>query len=314
MTHTQSAVGAVVHTYDADGPIYLDAQLRASSMSVSTAPTDQVTVKVTLAKGVHINTDQEEVIVEFLAGTLHIEVPKTEGGGLKLGPLQIGSYTSHRYQIDVQIPEASSIKAQAGLGSITTSGWLESVITRCGSGRISVDQAREVYAKCGSGQVAVHRAEQLEAVAGSGDITVNSIIEGHLTAGSGDIRITSAEGHLELKTGSGDMRLGQITDASAIAGSGDVEIGQLVGRLSVKTGSGDITVQRAVEGLIQATAAAGDINCGIPSGTAVLQDCSTVSGRLGSALSEADGPTEADEHRLELRARTVSGNISVHRA
>lgn len=314
MTHTQTTEGAVVHTFAAEGPLHLDAQLRASSMSVSAAPTDQVTVKVTLAKGVHINADQEEVAVEYSAGTLQIEVPETTGGGLKFGPIQIGNFTSHRYQIDVEIPEASSVKAQAGSGSITTSGSLESATTRCGSGRISVDQAREVYAKCGSGQIALGRAEKLEAIAGSGDITVNSITDGQLTAGSGDIRVTSATGHLELKTGSGDMRLETVAEVSAVAGSGGIEIGQLRGQFSAKTGSGDITVQRAVEGLIQATAAAGDISCGIPSGTAVLQDCSTVAGRLSSALSEADGPAETDEHRLELRARTVSGNISVHRA
>lgn len=314
MITTDAEEGTVVHTFTADGPIYLDAQLRASSLNVATAATDQVTVKVALAKGVHINADQEEVIVELSADTLRIEVPKTDGGGLKFGPLQIGNYTSHRYQIDVQIPEASSIKAQAGSGSITTAGWLESATAACGSGRVFLDQAREVQAKCGSGQIVVNRADKLEASAGSGDITVTSLGEGRLSAGSGDIRITSAEAHLELKTGSGDMRLGQITDASAIAGSGDIDIVQLTGQFSAKTGSGNITIQRAVEGLIQATAAAGDISCGIPSGTVVLQDCSTVAGKLSSTLSQAEGPAEADEHRLDLRARTVSGNIAVHRA
>ncbi|WP_150461890.1 DUF4097 family beta strand repeat-containing protein [Nesterenkonia ebinurensis] len=313
MATTTTGENTVLHTFDASGPQYLDAQLRSSSLNIATSPDDQITVKVTLAKGVHINADPQDVIVEYSAGTLRIEVPETEGGGLKFGPIQIGNFTSHRYTIDVQLPESSSMKARTGSGSVTAAGLLDQVTATCGSGRIAVERAREISAKAGSGAITVDRAEKLEATAGSGAISVSTVGEARLTAGSGSIRVSAAEGRTELKTGSGAIRLGRVADTSAFAGSGDIEIGQLSGRLTCKTGSGDVSVQRAISGIVEATAASGDIEVGIPAGTAVLQDCSTVSGRLSSALENAEGPGEA-EHRLELRARTISGDVSVHRA
>lgn len=313
MATTKTAESTVRHTFEAEGPLNLDAYLRASSLHVTAGHFEQISVEVSLAKGVHINADPEDVIVEYSAGTLRIEVPETDGGGLKFGPIQIGGFTSHRYRVEVQIPEGSSVNAETGSGSITATGPLETALAKCGSGRISVEQAREVRAKTGSGTVTVEQADRLEATAGSGDITVNAVSEAHLTAGSGNIRVNTAQRQLEVKTGSGSIRLGAVADTSALAGSGDIEIGTLNGRLSSKSGSGDVTLQTASAGAIEATAAAGDITVGIPHGTAVLQDCSTVAGRLSSALEDADGPGEA-ERRLELRARTVSGDISVHRA
>lgn len=313
MAATRANETTVLHTFDVGGTLHLDAHLRSSSLNVTAGMVDQITVEVALAKGVHVNSDPQEVIVEYSAGTLRIEVPETAGGGLKFGPIQIGNFTTHRYHIDVQVPEGSSIRALAGSGGITAVGRVDSVLAKCGSGRISVEQAREIYAKAGSGTITVERAQKLEATAGSGDITAGTLGEAHLTAGSGTLRVAAADHHLELKTGSGDIRLGRVVSASALAGSGDIEVGELRGQFTSKTGSGDVTVQRAVSGVVMATAASGDISVGIPLGTAVLKDCSTVSGGLSSALDDADGPGEA-ENRLELRARTVSGDIAVHRA
>lgn len=313
MSTANTAEDTVLHSFDAQGPLHIDAQLRNSSLHVAAAETDQITVEVTLAKGVHINADPTEVIVDYSANTLRIEVPENEGGGLKLGPIQIGNFTSHRYRIDVEVPAHSSLNAHTGSGSITASGLLEKALAKCGSGRVSVEQAREVDVRTGSGAITVGQVERMEAIAGSGGITVDTVAEAHLTAGSGGIRVSSSTGHLQLKTGSGDIRLGIIAGASALAGSGNIEVAQLSGDLNAKTGSGDVTVQRAVSGVIHTTAASGDVTVGVPSGTAVLQDCSTISGRLSSELQSTEAPAEA-QHRLELHARTVSGNIALNRA
>ncbi len=313
MSTTNTAEDTVRHSFEARGPLHVDAQLRASSLHLTAAETDEVTVEVTPSKGFYLNADPLEVIVEYSANTLRIEVPEPEGGGLKIGPIQLGSFTSHRYSITVRVPEHSSLKAHTGSGRITTTGVLEQALAKCSSGRISVEQAREVYARTGSGAITVGQADRLEATAGSGGIVVETVTEAQLTAGSGDIRVNSSPGHLQLKTGSGDIRLGNIAGAGALAGSGDIEVAHLSGNLNAKTGSGDVTVQCAVSGQIHSTAASGDITVGVPTGTAVLQDCSTVSGRLRSELQGTDAPAET-EHQLELHARTVSGDIALRRA
>lgn len=286
--------GAVRHTFESDTAVQIDAQLRASSLNLTAGPVESITVEVTPASGAGA-ADAGDVVVERSGNLLHIEVPEAEESALRLGLLQIGSQTSHRYSIHVQVPDGSSLRARAGSGSVIAEGPLEVVRTSCGSGRITVQQAGQMHAKAGSGDITVQQAGRLEAAAGSGEISVAVVEEAKLTAGSGNMRLGEA-GKLELKTG-----------------SGDIAIDQLHGELRAKTGSGNITVQRAVAGSVAATAASGAITLGIPAGTAVLQDCSTVAGRLSSSLEQAEGPGDA-AHRLELRARTVSGDISLHRA
>ena len=47
---------------------------------------------------------------------------------------------------------------------------------------------------------------------------------------------------------------------------------------------------------------------GIPAGTPVWTDVSTVSGSIRSSLEGAGQPAEGEDH-VELRAKTVSGDI-----
>ncbi len=89
-------------------------------------------------------------------------------------------------------------------------------------------------------------------------------------------------------------------------------MGRLGGRLQTKTGSGSLTVRRATSGVVRANGASGDITIGIEEGTAAWLDVSTVSGRVTQELGESPAPTDG-QHRVEITARTVSGNLRVFR-
>jgi len=74
------------------------------------------------------------------------------------------------------------------------------------------------------------------------------------------------------------------------------------------TGSGDFLLDHAKRGRITAKGASGDVVVGIPTGVPVWTDLTTVSGRIRSSLEGAGQPDEGQDH-VELRAKTVSGDI-----
>jgi DUF4097 and DUF4098 domain-containing protein YvlB len=61
-------------------------------------------------------------------------------------------------------------------------------------------------------------------------------------------------------------------------------------------------------GSLTAKNASGDIRVGIPAGTPVWTDVSSLTGRIGSDL-EGAGQPEPGQDYVEVRAKTVSGDI-----
>jgi hypothetical protein len=63
-------------------------------------------------------------------------------------------------------------------------------------------------------------------------------------------------------------------------------------------------------------AISGDINIGVRRGSSVYVDCNTISGSMSSELELSDSPSQAGDQgpQLEIRAKTVSGDVSLTRA
>lgn len=165
---------------------------------------------------------------------------------------------------------------------------------------------------------------------GSGDVRIERV-EGDLgiSTGSGDVRVEHAAGAVRARTGSGSIDIAEAGDQIGLStGSGDVRIGDAAGPTTVKVGSGDITIERirdhsvATSGSgdvrveiadgpsVQAETARGDVQIGVPDGVPTYLDLKTVTGRIRCDLQPGEKPAEG-ERALMLRARTVSGDISV---
>jgi DUF4097 and DUF4098 domain-containing protein YvlB len=149
---------------------------------------------------------------------------------------------------------------------------------------------------------------------GSGDIELDTVTgSAKLKSGSGAVSAARVDQALVVAAGSGDISIGELSgDVVTKSGSGDVEVGRLGGTLLTKSGSGSLTVRRATSGVIRANGASGDIRIGIEEGTAAWLDVSTVSGRVHQELEESTAPA-AGQHRVEITARTVSGDLRVFR-
>lgn len=182
--------------------------------------------------------------------------------------------TSLRF--DIEVPTDSALVARTGSADVQTEGRLGATQVRSGSGDVRL-----------------------------ADIDGPSVVE----TGSGDVRLDVGRGDLRVKSGSGLVTLGETSGSVTVStGSGDVRIASTEGPTVAKTGSGDLSIGAARRGQVTLKGASGDVHVGIPAGVPVWTDITTVSGEIRSSL-QGSGEPEDGQAYVELRARTVSGDV-----
>jgi len=197
--------------------------------------------------------------------------------------------------VEVVVPLDSDLVVRTASADVSAAGRLVTVRVRTGSGSVMLDQVTTAAVASGSGDVTVAEVD--------GDVRIRT--------GSGAVDVGRVARTASVSTGSGDVCLGQALGTVVVkTGSGDVEIGDSRAQLTSKTGSGDIVVRSARSGRILAKGASSRISVGVPAGTPVWTDITSVSGRVSSSLPPV-GPPEPGAEHVELRASTVSGDISL---
>lgn len=278
------AKGSLVTTYTfgTPAPVKLYAELGKGRLDINATDTDTTTVIVE-------GDDPERVRVEQDGDQISIIEPTR-------GPF---SLRSRGYEVTVTIPTASQVRAKTGSTELTARGTLRAVWAQTGSGDVDLDQVTgPVQLSTGSGD--------LRAAVIGGELEVKS--------GSGDVRVGSAGDSVRVSTGSGDVRVEQAGAAvSTKSGSGDLTVDHAAGDVSFATASGDLVVKEAAAGKIDAKTASGDVRVGIPSGVPVWTDINTVTGSIRSGITGTGQPAPGQDH-VELRARTVSGDIAIQEA
>ncbi len=180
--------------------------------------------------------------------------------------------------VSVRLPEGSDATINTAAGAIVCGGTLGAVRVETASAGVRVPSAAAVDVIGVSGEV------QVGAVAG--DASVKTV--------SGAIDIDDVRGRLVLRTVSGRMRVRR-------AGS-DVE---------ARSVSGDVALQRLEGGVVRLDSVSGDALFGVQPGVAVWLDLDSASGDVRSELrAPPDGPADG-KPVLELRGRTVTGNVRV---
>lgn len=230
-----------------------------------------------------VDGDDDGVIFEVNDGELIIEGPRN----VRRGP-----------EITVRIATAGVLDARVKTGS----GDIVSEVP-LGSARLAT----------GSGDVRLTRVEnELGINTGSGDVKVESAASAvRASTGSGSIDIEEAEDALGLSTGSGDVTIGDAAGPTSVkVGSGDITIERIRDHSVATSGSGDVKVEIADGPSVQAETARGDVQIGVPDGLPTYLDLKTVTGRIRCDLQPGEKPAEG-ERALMLRARTVSGDITV---
>jgi DUF4097 and DUF4098 domain-containing protein YvlB len=278
-----------MQTFQTGGPVTVVVRTGSGHVTVTAQDSPDSTVELT-----GLNAAGEDAVagtrVDHSNGMVLVDVPR-RGGGLFRGGPQVG--------IQITCPTGSTLQVRAESADIRAEGSFETADLVSGSGDLDIENVTgTAKLKTGSGAVATGQVDgALVVSAGSGDVSVDrSGTTATLTVGSGDISIGSLAGEVVAKSG-----------------SGDVEVGVLEGSLLTKSGSGDLVIRRAASGAVRATGASGQISIGIQDGTAAWLDLSTVSGQVSQELGETDAPS-TDQQRVEITARTVSGDLRVHRS
>jgi hypothetical protein len=156
----------------------------------------------------------------------------------------------------------------------------------------------------------------LNAKTASGDLAVQDVdVEAKVKAASGDVIVQSVGGELEVSTASGDVIVKRIAGAGSIrSASGDVVVSEAERDLRVQTASGDIRIGSVAEGDVSLQSASGDIEVGIRRGTKLWVDATSMSGDMASELDIGDEPPAGEGPLVELRARSMSGDVTIKRA
>ena len=131
---------------------------------------------------------------------------------------------------------------------------------------------------------------------------------------SADLRGRGRFGEVEVDVASGDVDFGEIAGETRInSASGDVDIDRAASA-RVNTASGDVRIRSVAEGDVKVHSASGDVDVGIAKGSRLWVDAQSLSGDTSSELELEGAPTEEEGPLVELRAQTMSGDISVRRA
>jgi hypothetical protein len=236
----------------------------------------------------------DQTRVEYGDGRLLVKTPKQRGLGLfgKPGSVDV------TLELPAGIAAGSKVQAESGVGGVRTAGMIAACRVKTGAGDVQLDRVGWLALDTGAGRVDV------DAVAGRADIST----------GSGRLRVREIDGPAVVKNSNGDSWIGSVTGELRInAANGDIAVDSAGGGVVASTANGAITVGSAARGTVSLKTGFGEIEVGIPAGTAAKLDVSTSFGRVRNQLESADGPQETDE-TLDLRARSSYGDIVIRRA
>jgi hypothetical protein len=267
-------------TFDVSGPVRLDILLNSGTIEID--PTLEGKVDVEL-----IGHDSES---QQLVDSARVEL---RGSG-------------ERPEIVIHVPAR---QRSWGLASLLSRQTI-SCRVQCppGSDLKARTKSADVRARGTLGDVDVATA--------SGDVHVaDTLGEISLKSASGDLTATTVGGRATTNTASGDVTIESVNgfvDANAV--SGDIEIGSAGSGVKAHAVSGDTTIGGVVAGSVVVNAVSGDVRIGVRRGSSVHLDCSTVSGDARSELELGADEPEGNGPFVDLKARTISGDITISRA
>ncbi|HXO08721.1 MAG TPA: DUF4097 family beta strand repeat-containing protein [Solirubrobacteraceae bacterium] len=169
--------------------------------------------------------------------------------------------------------------------------------------------------KTSVGEIQIERAAAVRLATSVGDITLEHATgDADLTTGSGVIRVGEIEGAAVIKNSNGDTFVGEVGGELRVkAANGDIAIDDVRGTVAAKTANGDVRVGAPASGSVVAETALGAVEIEIPDGTAAWLDLHTQYGQLHNDLATGGPPGPGDD-RLDVRARTSYGDITVRRS
>ena len=231
----------------------------------------------------------EQTRVEYADGRLVVKAPKQRNLGLFGKPGSI--------DVEIALPTGSALTVQAAIASVDTSGRLGACRIKTAVGDVHVDETGPLDLQTSSGSVSVGAV--------TGDASVST--------STGALRVGRVHGGAVLKNSDGESRIGEVTgDLRVQSANGSVLVDRAGADVTATTAKGDVRIGAVTTGSVSLKTSMGDLEVGVPEGTAAHLDVHTGFGNLVNRLTAGAGPA-AGATTVELRARTSYGDIIIRR-
>ena len=284
-------------TFQTPGEVRLEVRLGAGEVRLETGEGDETTVVLEPLRDNDASRNAVEgarVELRERSGGFEVVVDardRQRGFGLLRGAEVL---------VDVRCPDGTSVTAKSGSADVEGNGRFGTVDVETGSGDVRFGQvAGDAKVNAASGDV------QFESVAG--ELRVNTA--------SGDVQAGAVGGEAKINSASGDVILREVAGALDVnSASGDVLVREVGGTVSVNTASGDQAIGSVSRGSVALKSASGDLKVGVREGSTLWIDARSRSGEVRSELPVSELPPEGDAPVVEIRANTMSGDITVSRA
>jgi DUF4097 and DUF4098 domain-containing protein YvlB len=280
-------------TFETPGELRLDVRLGAGEIRLEAAQVGETTVVLEPLR----DNDASRGAVE----SARVELRERAGGHEVVVDARDRGRIFRQAEILVEVtcPEGTHLEVKSGSADLEGRGRLGTVEVETGSGDVQLDDVAEA-----------------RVTAASGDVQVGSVGGGlRLDTASGDVQIRSVGGEARINTASGDVLLRDVGgDLSVNSASGDVLVREARSSVSVNTASGDQQLGSVASGRVELKSASGDVKVGIAEGSMLFVDARSRSGEVRSELPVSELPPEGEGPTVELRANTMSGDITVARA
>ena len=289
----------MTQTFHTPGPLALSIQVAAGEVELTTVDGEETTVELEPLRNNDASREAVErarvELRERAAGghELVIEVEDRRGWGFSLG-------RGADVRLRVSSPQGTDLKVATSSAGVEGRGRFGTVTVNTASGDVDLDRvAREARVNTASGDVQLHE------VAG----------EARINTASGDVEAGALASTAIVNTASGDVIVDRAGSGLTVrSASGDVIVHRAASSVSVATASGDQRIDSVVEGDVRLQSASGDMHVGVRRGSKVWMDASSKSGEATSELDVGDAPPDGAGPLVELRATTMSGDISIVRA
>lgn len=282
-------------TFETPGEVRLDIRLGAGEVRLETAESRQTTVQLEPLR----DNDASAAAVE------NARVEVRDHGGRHEVVIDVrdrgrGIFRNAEVLVAVTCPEGASVESKTGSAEVVGRGRFGSVEVETGSGDVEFGEI--------AGDARVDAA--------SGDVQLGTIGGGaRVNTASGDVQLRSVGGAAKINSASGDVIIRDVGgELSVNSASGDVLVREARGGVSVSTASGDQQIGSVATGRVELKSASGDLKVGIAEGSTIWIDARSRSGEVRSELPVSELPPEGEGPTVELRANTMSGDITVARA
>jgi hypothetical protein len=265
-------------TFEVQGPVELDVRLASGDIEVDPSAEGRVEVELVAHDEESqrlIDNARIELNPHGHRPTVLIDVPQKRG-------FSISIFGRSGIECRIRCPHDSGLAVRTKSADISTRGTLGGLNVATASGDLDIDRV--------SGGVNVKSA--------SSDFTAREV--------AGGVNIQTASGDIDLSIARGPVNVTSV--------SGDISIGEAYDNVNANSVSGDQDHGAVMQGIVAAHSVSGDVTIAVRRGSKAFLDCTTVSGDTTSELELTSDAPAGEGPLVEIRAKTVSGDIRITRA